>query len=154
MQDIKSIVIGISVSLLLIGFFLKLSPRGKMSKGIRHLLSMVVLLIIISPLSGGYELDLNDLGSDNSEVVSYSENDYEDRVVSNVMVLMQRDVEEYLNNEKFGYYSVDISTLQTDKGTELNEIIIHIKSGYSPENIEKSVSRKFGLPTKVVIGTE
>ncbi len=154
MDEIKSTVLGVCVSLLLIGFFLKLSPKGKLTKNMRILLSMVILLIIITPLSRGYSINLDafELGTDKS--IQHSESDYRNIVVENVVTMLKSDVEVHLKENNFGYYSVLIETSEKEGNAELEKIVVYIKSGYDPTKIQKSVTDKFSLPCDVIIGAE
>ena len=153
MFEVKNTILGICISLLLIGFFLKLSPKGNLSKGMKYLLSMVILLIIISPLKGGIQIDLESFGLD-VDTSSYVQEDYEEKVVGGVIALMKKDVESFLYQENVGFYSVAVNTTETEEGIEVREISVNIKSGYDPSRIEKAVSKKFGVPCRVTIGAE
>ena len=137
---------------MLIGFFLKLSPKGNLTNGMKYLLSLIVMLIILAPLKGGFRIKLEDFNL-NQYKPETTKKTYEERVVNNVVTMIKKDVEEYLTQEKFGFYSVLINTIDTDEGTEVREIVINIKSGYDPSKVEKAVSKKFGLPCRVTICT-
>ena len=151
MHDIKSIVAGICISLLLIGFFLKLSPDGAISKGYRYILSLVVLLIVISPLYGGYEINWDSFDN-NASAIKYTHLDYENRIVNNVISLLKKDVEDCLRSHKVGFYSVKVLAVETYEGTEIKKIKVNIKSGFSPVEVEKMISGKFDLPCEAAIG--
>ena len=152
MYEIKNTVLGIFIALLLIGFFLKLSPKGNLSKGMKYLLSLIVMLIVLAPLKGGFSIEFEDFNL-NSYSPEKTAKTYEERVVNSVVIMMKKDVEEYLKQEKFGYYSVSVNTVNTEEGVEIRGIVVNIKSGYDPSKVEKSVSKKFGLPCRATIGT-
>lgn len=152
MYEIKNTILGICIALLLIGFFLKLSPKGNLTNGMKYLLSLIVMLIILAPLKGGFRIELDNFNL-NQYTPETTKKSYEERVVNNVVTMMKKDIEEYMTQEKFGFYSVLINTIDTDEGTEVREIVIKIKSGYDPSKVEKAVSKKFGLPCRVTIGT-
>ncbi len=149
MEEIKTTVLGVCISLLLIGFFLKLSPKSKLTKNMKHLLSMVILLIIITPLSSNYNINWSAFGIGNDNLTEYTEDDYKNRVVVNVASIIKSDVEEHLHQEKIGYYTVKINISENG---EISEIIINIKSGYAPTTVEESVEKEFNLPCRVIIG--
>ena len=149
MEEIKTTILGVCISLLLIGFFLKLSPKSKLTKNMKHLLSMVILLIIITPLSNNYNINWSAFGIGNDNLTEYTEDDYKNRVVVNVASIIKSDVEEHLYQERIGYYSVKINISENG---EISEIIINIKSGYAPTTVEESVEKEFNLPCRVIIG--
>ena len=151
MYEIKNTIFGICISLLLIGFFLKLTPEGKLSKSVKYLLSMVVLLVVLTPIKGGFEIDLRDINADFNSY-NYSQKTYEEKVVTSAITLIKEDVEDFLQKEKFGFYSIEISTVKTDDATEIREIIVNIKSGFAPSAIEEAVSKEFGIPCRAIIG--
>lgn len=154
MDEIKSAVLGVCISLLLIGFFLKLSPKGKLTKNMRHLLCIVIMLIIIAPLSKGYSINWEVFSIEDNESAAYSKSDYTNRVVRNVIIMMENDIKKFLEEERIGLYNVHIESTEKADGTELNRIIVYIKSGYDPTKVEKIVKDKFQMPCKVIIGTE
>ncbi len=149
MTAIKSTILGICISLILTGFFLKLLPKGKMSKNMRNILSLLMLLIIISPLSRSYAIDWDSFKFDYENSASFSETEYKNRVVENLMILMQKDIEKYLKEKKLGYYSVVINT---DSNNEISGVTVKIKSGYDPTEVERLVTKEFDLPCIVNIG--
>ena len=102
MYEIKNTILGICIALLLIGFFLKLSPKGNLTNGMKYLLSLIVMLIILAPLKGGFRIKLEDFNL-NQYKPETTKKTYEERVVNNVVTMIKKDVEEYLTQEKFGF---------------------------------------------------
>lgn len=152
MEELKNTIFCICISLILIGFFLKLTPKGKLSKNMKHLLSMVILLIILTPLSRGYNINWEAFGLEADISSEFSESDYKNRVVENVIALLKNDVEDYLKAENIGYYSVFVKVQDREGDYEISKITVRIKSGYDPTEIEKKVSAEFDLPCEVIIG--
>lgn len=152
MNVIKATVLGICISLIVIGMFIKLIPKCKNEKGMRYLLSLVVLLIIITPFNKSFALNFS-LPEIEDESLYYNNSEFYNKSMVNALTqVLNNDVSEFLNNEGIEYYSINILTEETTNGEKICGIDLKIKSGYNPDEIEKIVNKRFDLPVNVEIG--
>ena len=152
MNVIKATVLGICISLIVIGMFIRLIPKCKNEKGMRYLLSLVVLLIIITPFNKSFALNFSmpEIGIESSD--SIDTESYNTGIVNSLAQVLEKNVSQFLTDEGIDCYSVDILIQEGTNGKEICGIDVRVKSGYNPEEIKTLVYKKFDLPVNVEFG--
>ena len=73
MTNLKAVLLSICIALILIGFFLKLTPAGKNQRAIKNVLSLIIILVIASPLVSNINYDtINIKSKETTSTVDYS----------------------------------------------------------------------------------
>lgn len=132
--------------------FVKLIPKGKTEKGMRHIISLILLLILIAPFNKGFALNLSmpDFSLNLSQDVK--EREYKSLMAENLANVLENDIAEYLISKNIEYYRVSVVTEKSDDDSKISGIVLNIKSGYNPVEIEKMITEKFDLPATIIIG--
>ena len=153
MQNIKVTVLCLCMAMVAIGFIFKLFPKTLLKNNIKNLFSVIILLIIISPLSGSYDVKLpdTDLFSEEYSLEQYEE-EHREFIARNTVKVYKASVIEYLNKKGIEVYGVEIQYEINGNSADITGMTVYIKSGYSFSEVKNSVEKEFKIPVTVEAG--
>lgn len=148
MESIKTVAVTFCTLLIIIGFTLKMLPRGPLDKNMKIIISLMLLLVIISPL-------INNFSSKNIEVPSKPQVTSSKEIDPDAIYIAAVDefksrVENELKNEGYTYNSVVVSYTKTGKEIAINKVTITVPDTTKSEKIKKLIYNKFLAPVSVI----
>ena len=153
MQNIKETVICLCMAMVAIGFIFKLFPKTFLKNNIKNLFSIIILLIIISPLSGSYDVKMpdTDLFSEEYGAEQYEE-EHRKFIAQNTVKVYKASVTDYLDKKGIEVYGVEIQYEINGNSVDITGMTVYIKSGYSFPKVKNSVEKEFKIPVTVEAG--
>lgn len=145
MTSIKEMALSFCVILIIIGFFLKLFPKNQLENNIRNLLSVILLLILVSPFVNAGSVDYKIPISDFSFEALENEQNYKETIINNTLKELKSQIKNYLNRENIEIYDIEINYKIIDDSAEIKEIIIYAESKTNFGEIESLIEKEFGI---------
>lgn len=147
MSEVKLSVLAISVSLIIVGFIIKLAPFGKGQKMIKGLLSLIIVLIITAPLTKAVNIDADiNISSNKTEV-----NKYDGLIESTTINLLKSRIEAVLNSNKISYTYVDITVINNIDKVEISAITVYVDNELEISKIKTAVRKELQLDVAVAV---
>ena len=148
MSTIKTALISFCTLLIIIGFFLKILPRSSLDKNMKLVISLVLLLVLVSPFFKSFNAkDLN-VSSDLSS--SYTVSQDENGLYKAAVEEFKSRVQEELKKAGYDFESVTVNYTKTGDTIAINKIIITTKESKNKEKMKNHIYDKFLAPVTIL----
>ncbi len=136
-----------SVALILIGFILKLAPFGKGQKSVKSVLSLVMVMIIVSPLTTVANIDPHiSINETSSEI-----NDYSGLIEQTTVSLLKSRIEDVLDEYALAYNYVDITVLNNADKVQITAITVYVNDSKYITKIKTAIRKELQLDVVVAV---
>ena len=147
MSSIKTIAITFCTLLIIIGFILKMLPRGPLDKNMKTVISLVLLLVLVSPFTKNFTSANIDTPS---TTFSSSEQKDPDAIFTAAVNEFKTRVENELENAGYSFSEVSVNYTKTGDTIAINKITITVPGTKNHEKIKKIIRDKFLAPVTVI----
>lgn len=121
MNTLKNTVIMLSVSLIVMGFFIKFLPKGKFCENVKNIFALLMTVIVISLFFGGANIDLTSFDTDFS--TDFSAENYT-TIAEQTLRLFSKRIETDLSENGFNVQGLTINYTETDDGVKIEGIVV------------------------------
>ncbi len=146
MGNIKEIVLTLCTVLVVSGFFLKLFPKTKLEKNVKLLFSAIILILIISPLMGGFS-SIGDFESSASGGINKekSEEYYRAYTAEKTLELYLKSMENFLSEKGIDFDDITIEYDFLDDAIEIKRVVVLAGDSETGEHASEEIKKKFGI---------
>lgn len=145
MQNIKTFILSVCIALIVIGFILKLSP-SKGQKPLKGILSMILILLILAPLTGAVKVELPQFSKNN-----IASTDYSNLITNTTINLLKNRIEETLTQNQISFNDVIINSKSVNGSTEITDITVYAINKEDVPKIKKLLLNQLNLEVAVAI---
>lgn len=144
-------IITLCVFLIASGFFFKLFPKSKLENSLKLLLSVLTLILIISPLFNSLAIKKPDLSFNESINKEKAEKYYKSYIGEKTLEKYLQSIEDHLENEGIAFETIEAEYEMTDSAIELKYIVVICESEKEGENARKEIEKHFGVKARAEI---
>jgi len=130
-------------------------PKTALKSNVKILFSVILVLIIVSPLKRNLTFSFDGFTDGHYEVnESQAQKEYREYTAEKTLALYSEQIENYLKEEGIGFYEVEIEYSLNEAVAEIEGVYVYIRSGYSASEVKNKLERQFGVEMTVKVGGE
>ncbi len=147
MGNLKSLLLSICIALILIGFLLKLTPAGKNQRAIKNVLSLIIVLVIASPIASNISYEDISFG----EKATTSAVDYSGLIEGTTVNLLKSRIEEAVLQKGITLGFVDITVIEKNNSAQISAITVYVYNKADIQKVKAAVYDALKLDVAVAI---
>ena len=147
MAYLKSVLLSICIALILIGFFLKLTPTSKNQRAIKNVLSLIIILVIASPIASNISYD----DVKGKEKATTSAVDYSGLIEGTTVNLLKSRIENAIEQKGINFKYVDIMVTEKNNMTRISAITVYVESKEDIPKVKAAVRQALQLDVGVAV---
>lgn len=147
MTNLKAVLLSICIALILIGFFLKLTPAGKNQRAIKNVLSLIIILVIASPLVSNINYDTINIKSKETT----STVDYSGLIENTTISLLKQRIEKAIADKGLDFSFVDITVIEKNNSSKISAITVYVYNEADIQKVKTAVRDTLQIDVAVAI---
>ncbi len=147
----KGSIITICVFLIASGFLLKLFPKSKLDNSVKILLSVLTLIMIISPLFKSIAVKKPEISFRENINKEKAEKYYKSYVGEKTLEKYLQSIREHLKSKGISFEAIESEYEITDSAIELKYIVAICKNEKEGEIAKQEIEKQFGVKARFYV---